>query len=252
MTKDNQPLNILGIIGARAGSKGVPHKNIRPLVGKPLMAWIIGAAQRAKHVNRVLVSTDSEEYARIAREHGAEVPFLRPPEIAQDDSLDIDYLRHAVDWLREHEGYNPDIVLRLHPTAPLQLPQDIDACIELLLNDQDAHAAVVVAEARQHPHKALKIVKDESGKERIVTYLGGDSRGVTPVYRQQYEPAYIRANVVATRTKVIDELNSLTGDRVLYHVIPPERAIDIDSEIDFFIAEQLINKFRSEKKYDLS
>jgi len=243
---------IIGVIGARSGSKGLPHKNIRPLAGKPLLTWIIAAAKKSHYLDQVIVSTDSEEYARIAREYGARAPFLRPPEIAGDNALDIEYLRHAISWLREHENYNPDIVLRLLPTTPLQLAEDMDACVDLLLADSKADAAVVVAEARQHPRKALKIIKDEAGREKVVTYFGDDSRGVTPVGRQKYEPAYFRANIIATRVPVLEGQNTLTGDYIRHHIIPQERAIDIDSEIDFFIAEQLINKFRSEGKYGLS
>lgn len=241
-------LKIIGIIGARSGSKGLPDKNIRPLAGKPLMGWIIETAKKSKYLNRVFVSTDSEEYASLAKQYGAEVPCLRPAKIASDQSTDIEYLKHMVSWLREKEKYEPDMVLRLLPTCPLQLPEDIDFCIEKLLNDPDAHSAVVIAEARQHPQKALKLVADGAGDFHLVSYLTGKGEDVTPVFRQRYEKAYFRANIIASKIRTIDSLDSLTGSRVRCHLIPQERAIDIDSPMDFFIAEQIISKLKQDKK----
>ena len=240
MTKS---LEVLGVIGARSGSKGVPDKNIRDLAGKPLLAWIIEAAKKSKYVTRLIVSTDSEKYAATARSFGAETPFLRPQEISGDSATDFEYVSHAVRWLRENEGYRPDIVVRLMPTVPLQSSADIDSCIEKLLSDSDAHSAVVVAEARQHPEKALKIVDDKSGAPYLVGYKSGDGKGVDPTSRHFYPKAYFRANLIVLRTPVIEEFGTLTGERVLPHVIPQERAVDIDSLIDFFIAEKLIEHF---------
>lgn len=233
-------LKILGMIGVRSGSKGLPHKNIRPLAGKPLMAWIIEAACRACTVNRVIVSTDSPEYAAIARQYGAEVPFLRPAELAGDASTDIEFIRHALAWLDENEGYQPDLVLRLLATVPMQQPEDMDAAVEVLLNDPEAHSAVVIAEARQHPYKALKLVDDGKGGHYLTTYITGSARDVTPIARQNYTKAYFRANVIVSRASTIRDFSSLTGDRVRYHLIGQERAIDIDSPLDFFIVEKIM------------
>lgn len=241
---DTKSLRILGIIGARSGSKGVPNKNIQPLAGKPLMAWIIETAKRSRYINRVIVSTDSEEYATIARQYGAEVPYLRPKELATDTSPEFEYVEHAVEWLEKNEGYEPDIVVRLLPTVPLQMPEDVDSCIEELLKDPEAQSAVVIAEARQHPHKALKLVDNGKAGHYLVTYITGSGRDVTPIARQSYEKAYFRANVIVSRTEVIKEYHSLTGDRVRYHIIPQERAVDIDSSIDFFIVEQLMKQLK--------
>jgi N-acylneuraminate cytidylyltransferase len=233
-------MNILAIIGARSGSKSVPDKNIKSLAGKPLMAWIIEAARRSVHVNRVIVSTDSDQYADIARRFGAETPFLRPAAIAGDKATDFEYVSHALAWLKEHEGYVPDVVVRLMPTTPLQSTADIDGCIEQLLSDREAHAAVVVAEAHQHPHKAMRLAS-VAGKGLYLTgYMSGDPRDAEPTARQQYEKAYFRANVVATRPWVIERFHSLVGERALAHVIPKDRAVDIDAPVDFVIAEALI------------
>lgn len=244
---NTKSLKILGIIGARSGSKGVPDKNIRPLVGRPLMAWIIETAKTSRYINRLIVSTDSEDYAAAARCYGAETPFLRPKEFAVDDSPEFKYVKHALDWLKTNEGYRPDIVVRMMPTVPLQEAQDIDACIEELIKDSSAHSAVVIAEARQHPSKALKLINDGSGGKLLVTYNTESGMEVTPIARQNYEKAYFRANVIASRLDTIYETGSLTGDRVRYHIIPQERAIDIDSLADFFIVEQLIAKYKKQK-----
>jgi|SRR3989344_6025810 len=232
---------ILALIGARSGSKGVPHKNIRHLCGKPLMGWIIEAAKNSRYVNRVIVCTDSDEYAKVAKSFGAEVPYIQPAEVSQQMSTDYEYVSYALSWLERNEGYIPDVVVRLMPTMPLQKSEDIDSCVEELIRNKDAHSSVVVAEARQSPHKALKITPDG----RLVSYLTGEGRGAEPTKRQAYEKAYFRANVVATYPRVIKETGTLVGDHVRHHVIPQERAIDIDSEIDFFVAEQLLRKFKN-------
>lgn len=237
-----QSLKILGIIGARSGSKSIPDKNIKPLAGKPLMAWIIEAAKKSKYINRVVVSTDSENYAVIARKFGAETPFLRPVEIAGDKATDFQYVSHALEWLKKNENYQPDIVVRLMPTVPLQKAEDIDTCVENLIADASAHSSVVVAQAGQHPNKAMKIVADE-GKDYLVGYFTGHSKDVEPTFRQGYEKAYFRANVVASRAWVVNDLKSLVGEKARCHIIPQERAIDIDAPVDFFIAEKLMEYF---------
>ena len=234
-------LNILGLVGIRSGSKGVPNKNIRPLAGKPLVGWILNTAMKSNYINRIMVSTDSEDYAEIARSFGAEVPFLRPFSLAGDKSPEFDYVANYLHWLEVNESYIPDIVVRMMATVPLQSSLDIDAVIRILIEDRYADSAVVISEARQHPLKALKLIKDSNGEEKLVSYFSESGREVTPVARQSYEKAYFRSNVIATRLKTIKETKTLTGDIVRYHIIPQERAIDIDNEIDFSIVEHLIN-----------
>lgn len=246
--KVDTDLKVMGIVGIRSGSKGVPNKNIRSLAGKPLVGWILDTAQKSKYINRLVVSTDSEKYAKIARRFGAEIPRLRPKRLAQDKSPEYEYVKHMVEWLEKKEGYKPDIVIRMMATVPLQSVEDIDSCIEKLLQNPKAHSAVAIAEARQHPHKALKLIDDGQGGKRLVTYFTESGREITPLARQNYEKAYFRANMIACKTPVIFNTGSLTGDHVLYHVIPQERAIDIDSFTDFFILEQLMA--RSDKNDD--
>lgn len=234
---------VLAVIGARSGSKGVPDKNVRELAGHPLLAWVVAAARRAATVDRVIVSTDSAAYAEVARAYGAETPFLRPSDLAGDASTDVEFVRHLLDRLAADEGWRPAIVVRLVPTAPLQRPEDIDAAVTLLRHDPAASSVMVVAEARQHPAKALRMVADDAGRPRLVAWAGpadGAPGGVEPAARQAYAPAYLRANVVATRTSTVEATGTLAGDAVAAHVVPADRGIDIDSELDLAIAACLI------------
>jgi len=233
-------MEVLAIIGIRSGSKGVINKNIKTLYGKPLVGWIIDAAQKSKSITRLIVSTDSQEYANIVQNLGVEVPCLRPKELASDTSTDFEYINHMLDWLRQNEGYVPDIVVRLMATVPLQASEDIDELVGILKSDFSATSAVVISESRQHPMKALKIVDEKNGQGLLVHYFTETGRDVTPVARQNYPKAYFRSNIVATRTETISKTNTLTGDKVKYHIIPQERAIDIDNDIDFLIAEMLL------------
>ena len=238
---NNSPKKILGIIGIRSGSKGVPDKNIKELLGKPLIGWILEEAKNSKYINKLVVSTDSEKYAKIAKKFDAEVPCLRPKTLASDFSPEIDFVKHMLCFLDQKENYIPDIVVRLMATIPLQKTEDIDSIIEILINDKIADSAVVIAKARQHPQKALKIINDNNGKKKLVTYYSESGREVTPIARQTYEKAYFRGNIIACKLPVIYKTNSLTGDVVRYHEIPQERAIDIDNEIDFGICEYLLS-----------
>ncbi len=240
MSSVNTPLNIMGIVGIRSGSKGVPDKNIRPLAGKPLVGWILDAASKSKYLNRTVVSTDSEAYAAVAKSYGADVPYLRPAELAADDSPEYEYVKHMVEWLEQNEGYRPDIVVRMMATVPLQSTQDIDAVIRTLLDDPKADSAVAIAEARQHPMKALKLVEDGVGGKKLVSYFSESGREVTPIARQGSEKAYFRANIIGCRRRVIFDTKSLTGDLVRSHIIPQNRAVDIDNEMDFYLVEHLL------------
>ena len=146
-------MNILAFIPARAGSKRVPNKNLLPLKGKPLIAYTIEAALKAQRVTRIIVSTDSEEIAAVARTHGAEVPFLRPAEIAQSDSTEMQFFTHALDWLLVHEGYSPDLLVLLYPTSPFRKSASIDAAIEKMLGHPEADSLRSIRLCNEHPYK---------------------------------------------------------------------------------------------------
>ena len=146
-------MNVLAVIPARSGSKSVKDKNIRMVNGKPMLAYSIEHAKNSKHINRIIVSTDSEEYADIAKEYGAEIPFLRPAEYATDTALDYDVFLHCLTYLKEQEGYEADIVVQLRPTYPIRNIQDIDAMIEMLLDNKEADSVRSVAPAKEIPNK---------------------------------------------------------------------------------------------------
>lgn len=232
----------MGIVGIRSGSKSILDKNIKLLCGKPLVGWILGTAQSSRHINRLVVSTDSQEYARVAESFGAEIPCLRPSSLAKDDSTDYEYVRHMIEWLEKNEAYRPDVVVRLMATSPLQSVPDIDGSIEKLLANREYDSCVVISEARQHPSKALKIIQGSSGRENLVSYDTESGRDVTPVVRQHYAKAYHRSNVITFRTEILFSTSSLTGDEVCYQLISAENAVDIDSELDFEFAEYLLKQ----------
>ena len=156
-------MNVLAIIPARGGSKGVVDKNIHDFCGKPLIAHTIDCAKNSKYVNRVIVSTDSEKIADIAKAHGAEVPFLRPSELAQDKSKIVDAIVHTVLKLKEEEGYFPDYILLLQTTSPLRLSSDIDNALDLCIK-RDADAVVSLCQTEQ-----LLYTKDENDRLHLVS-----------------------------------------------------------------------------------
>ena len=232
-------MNILGVIGARSGSKSIPHKNIKPLMGKPLMGWIIEAAKKSRYVTRVILSTDSPEYQEVGRKFGAETPFLRPAEFANDTATDMDYLTHAVKWLEENESWKADIILRLPPTTPLCKTETIDACIKLLLDDPTATSARAIATAPKHPYKLWKIEGDE-----LLPFIPKEVTGhrePSGMARQFYKPAaYAHIDVIAVRYDTLMKDGLLTGTRTRYHMIDKKDAIDIDTENDFLLAEIIL------------
>jgi len=231
-------MQVLGIIGARSGSKGLPGKNVRPLAGKPLLAHAIGIGRRCRNVSRVLLSTDSEEYAAVGREHGAEAPFLRPAEHASDTSIELHYIRHALEWLDQNQGYRPDLVVRICPTAPLIRAEDIDRAIDLLKGDQGADSAILMTPAREHPRKVVRVAPDGRHAISYITERGVD---VAPTNRQSYAEAYNRQSLpIVSRRDTVLKLGSQTGEVVLFHVVPQETALDIDTDFDFRMVETLL------------
>jgi len=145
--------HILALIPARGGSKGIPRKNIKDFAGYPLIAWSIAAGLQAHTVNRVIVSTDDEEIASVARQYGAEAPFLRPPELAQDRTTDLPVFEHALKWLEDIEGYKPDMVIQLRPTSPIRPKDCVDGAVKILIENPDADCVRGVVTAGQNPYK---------------------------------------------------------------------------------------------------
>lgn len=227
---------VIAIIPARGGSKSVPRKNIRQLAGRPTIAWTITVALACPVLDRVTVSTDDKEIAEVAKQYGAEVPFLRGAELAQDDTPDLAVYQHALSWLAEHEGYYPDIVVWLRPTAPLRTVQDIEAAIDILVRTKaDFVRSVCVAE--HHPYWMNRLDAD-----RLVPFVEGVDE--SQYYRRQLLPPVYRLNGavdVTWRSTIMEKGLIYSGD-VRGYVMPAERSIDLDSELDFTLAELLLQR----------
>lgn len=228
---------VLALIPARAGSKSVPGKNLRTVLGKPLLAYSIDHALRCRHVNRVIVTTDSREIMDVALACGAEAPFLRPAEIAGDHSLDIEYFRHALAWLKEREGYNPDYVVNLRPTHPVRQPETIDLAIEVFAAAPEADSLRSVRLSEFSPYKMWRIGDD--GYAVPVALLEGTVESYN-MPRQQLPLVYWQDGYVdVTRPSVVFGQNSTTGRKILPFVIE-EECVDIDYEEAFPAAEALL------------
>lgn len=230
---------VLGVIGARSGSKGILNKNIRPLLGKPLFMWIADAAKQSKRISRLIFSTDSPEYAALAKQYGVDAPFLRPAELARDTSTDWEYLSHAARWIEEHEKWKPDIVLRLMPTSPLCRAEHIDACIELLTHDPSAEAARVIYEASHHPFKTWKLDGDYLSPAVPESGTGHTMPAFLP--RQALPLCFAHGDPIAVRYDTLMGKRSM-GEKIRYHTISRNEAVDINDEVDFLLAEMLLKQ----------
>ena len=225
---------VLAIVPARGGSKSIPRKNIKLLAGHPLMAYSIAAGLQAESVSRVVVSTDDEEIAEIARAYGAETPFLRPAELAADDTQDYPVFRQALAWLKEHEDYQPEVVVQLRPTSPLRPKDCVDQAVAKLLADPKADSVRGVVPSKQIPYKMWRISPD--GRMQPLLDDGLDEPYNMP--RQKLPPTYWQTgHIDAIRTKSILEKESLSGDVILSLVLDPKYTIDIDTIQDWERAE---------------
>jgi len=230
-------MDILAIIPARSGSKSVLNKNIRMLLGKPLMAYSIEHALLCRHISRVIVSTDSEQYAEIARQYGAEAPFLRPSGISDDRSNDFDFFVHALDWLKNNEGYVPEICVQLRPTHPIRKPEDTDRMIEMLMDDPDADSVRSIVMNRNIIPYKMWIKKENNIIEPLMTLIGNNEPYNSP--RQMLPVTWFQnASVDVIRTECILNKESLSGDKVLGYEMDGE--YDIDYEEDFLKVEQIM------------
>ena len=225
------------IIPARGGSKGVPGKNIMLLGGYPLIAFSIVAAKLCSDIERVIVSTDSPEIADIAKSYGAEVPFLRPPELAQDTSPDVDFIRHALDGLQSHEGSQPDFLVQLRPTTPLRDPALINSAIRTIKSNAEATS---LRSAHELPEPVQKMMGIRDGF--LVGLSPDDPRPEYYNLPRQAFPASYHPNgyVDIIRTDFVRRSNSLHGHRILAFITPA--AVEVDRPEDFEYLEYLIEK----------
>ena len=230
-------MEALALIPARGGSKSIPRKNIRLFAGHPLIAYSIAAGLAAEMVTRVIVSTDDEEIAANARRYGAEAPFLRPAEYSQDQTPDLPVFQHALEWLAEHEGYQPEIVVQLRPTSPLRRVWHIDQAVACLIEHPEADAVRTVCIPFQNPFKMWRI-----GPEGLMhPMLDTSFREPYNMPRQALPEVYWQTGYVdAAWADTILVKKSMTGERILPLVIDPSEWIDIDSLDDWRRAERLI------------
>ena len=229
---------VLALIPARGGSKGIPRKNIRSFAGYPLIAWSIAAAKKSGSVTRVIVSTDDAEIAAVARQWGAEAPFLRPDEISQDKTTDLPVFEHALKWLEDVEGYRPDIVVQLRPTSPIRPRTMVDDAIRILLNHKDADCVRGVVPAGQNPFKMWRFNGEDKPLNPLLAVEGIAEPYNAP--RQILPPVYWQTgHIDAIRDATITQKKSLTGDVIYPLVIDPKYTVDIDTLPDWAKYEAL-------------
>ncbi|TCP57851.1 N-acylneuraminate cytidylyltransferase [Tumebacillus sp. BK434] len=220
---------VLAVIPARGGSKGVPRKNIRELAGKPLLAWSIEAARQSKYIDRVILSSDDPEIIETAQAWGCEVPFIRPAELAADDTPGIDPILHA---LSQVPGY--DYVILLQPTSPLRTAEDIDACVEQLLRAA-APCCVTVTEPAKSPYWMYTLQANNAMQPLIQQEL---------VTRRQDLPKAFALNgaVYVAEAEWLKRTKSFLTEETVAHIMPSDRSFDIDTELDLFLAEALLKQ----------
>ena len=231
-------MKVLGIITARGGSKGIPGKNLKLLAGRPLLDYSIDAANDTP-LDRLILSTEDKRIADAARSLGCEVPFMRPAELARDDTPHLPVIQHAVKWLKDNEGYQPDIVLTLQPTSPLRSAADIAAALRMLeLSGADSVVSVNEVAAHAHPMRMLHV--DGSGFATL--FVNGQPVKRRINRRQDLPQAWVMNGAIyACRTETLFAAEpSLYGDRVVAYPMPPERSISIDDLEDWAAAERAI------------
>ncbi|MCX6360316.1 MAG: acylneuraminate cytidylyltransferase family protein [Armatimonadetes bacterium] len=227
-------MRVLGIVTARGGSKGIPHKNIAPVAGRPLLAYTAQAALASSALSRTVLSTDDEAIAEVGRACGLDVPFMRPPELARDDTPTIPVLQDAVRRL-EARGDRYDAILTLQPTNPLRLPSDIDGAADLLERAGADSVISFVDTGERHPAR--------------MKFIDSDGRVVDPPFAEAFEgqrrqdlpKLYLRdGSIYLTRRDVLMERGSLKGDDCRAWLMPEDRSCNVDTPFDLFLVEQLL------------
>jgi len=236
-----EKMKIICLILARGGSKRVPNKNIRLLGGKPLIAYTIECAKKSKYINRVIVSTDSDGIAKIAEQFGAEAPFRRPMEISGADSTELDAFKHALKWLKENECYEPDIIVKLFSTSPFRKAETVDKAIELLMKNSKADSVRSVRLCSEHPYKMWTL-----GKDGLLHSFVPREQKLPEAHTLAYHQLpviYIQnASIDVTRPLNIWQKNSITGSRILPIIMDESESVDINTPLDFELAEVLMEK----------
>jgi len=237
--------NILAIIPARGGSKGIPGKNIIPFVGKPLICYTIDAALKSKYLKRVIVSTDDTEIAKIAKDCGAEVPFFRPANLSQDDTSSVSVVKHAVNIVEESQGCLFDFVVLLQPTSPLRDEKYIDLAVEKML-ETGADSVISVCKVKHHPF--WNFVTDDDRLHSLLPNI--DKSSTRQELTQTYAP---NGAVYVVKREVLFNDNTMFGKDLRGVIMPSEESIDIDDYYDWFLAEMTSKHWKewlNEKRKD--
>ena len=234
-------MNILAIIPARGGSKGLPGKNIRQLLGHPLIAYSILAAQQSKLITRTIVTTDDDAIAAVAKQYGAEVPFKRPAEFAQDLTTDFETFTHALTWLKENESYIPDYVVQLRPTSPVRIVGMIDECIKKMLKNSQVDSLRVITPSPITPYKMWTVSDDVNPMQPLMPSPGIDEFYNQP--RQILPKTYWQIGALdVIKTNVITQQKKMSGNAILPHIIDNVFAVDIDDISSFDKAAEVITQ----------
>lgn len=235
-------MEVLAIIPARGGSKGLPGKNIRPLRQHPLIAYSILAAQQSRYVTRTIVSTDDAAIAAVAKEYGAELPFVRPAAFAQDLSTDFEVFTHALQWLKENEHYVPDYLVQLRPTSPVRLNGMIDTCIQKMLEHPEADSLRIITEAPATPYKMWIATANDKPMQPLLQLNGAAEPYNMP--RQNLPKVYWQIGTLdIIKTSVITEQKMMSGKTILPHIVPSYLAVDIDDLGSFEKAAHTIDQY---------
>jgi CMP-N-acetylneuraminic acid synthetase len=229
-------MKYVALICARGGSKGVPGKNIRLLNGRPLIGWAIQVAKQVSKFSRIIVSTDSDEIAKIAKEQGAEVPFMRPSELAEDNSPEWLVWRHALDYLAKDSHEDLDGLVVVPPTSPLRNFQDIENCISEH-EKGEADVVITVSESHRNPYFNMVAINDQGFTKLVISQT-------KKFFRRQDAPKIFDVTTVCyvARPRFVQQCSGIFEGKVRSVFIPPERALDIDTELDFKFVEYLMAK----------
>ncbi|MFA5908736.1 MAG: acylneuraminate cytidylyltransferase family protein [Vicinamibacterales bacterium] len=232
-------MKVLGIITARGGSRGIPGKNLKLLAGKPLLDYTVLAAQAARGLDRVILSTEDAAIAEAGRALGCEVPFMRPAELSRDETAHLPIIQHAAKWMQDEAGYHPDAVMILQPTSPLRTVADIDAAAALL-ESSGADSVLSVSEVPAHSHPSRTLRVDAAGN--AVLFATGEPVRKRINRRQDLPEAWVMNGAIyACRTTVLFGPGpSLYGDRVVAYRMPAERSVSIDDLDDWAAAERAL------------
>lgn len=237
-------MKILGVITARGGSKGIPGKNIKGLGGQPLIAYTIKAAQESGIFDRIILSTDDSKIAEVARKYGVEVPFMRPAELAQDETPHLPVIQHAVKWLKENENYNPDCVAILQPTAPLRQSWHLKEALGLM-QKLKADSVVSVVEIPGHYSPYWAVTTDESGLGEL--FIGGPIRNRIPRRQSFPQKAYANSgHVYIFKNELLLDLQepNFYGDKVAIYPIEGKYTVNIDELEDWELAEKAMERLK--------